>query len=105
MSAPPKTFVAVCADQHLTTGMPSGDEARLPAMTEAHWSEIEKVLLYIADARARAAKAHTRLEREEAPASVREALAAVERDLGDIHRQLKQRTYFSVADAPLTLGV
>lgn len=65
-------------------------------MKEASSSEVEKVLLFISDARARAKKARTTLTAEGADEHVLEALDRAEESLSDTHRRLMQGTYFAV---------
>lgn len=72
-------------------------------MNETHFSEIEKTLLFVSDARERAQKAVAGLERDGADAHLIEALRDAERDLGELHRRLMQRTYFAVPKAQLSL--
>jgi len=72
-------------------------------MNEAHFSEIEKALLYVSDARERAEKAAKVLEKDGAEAHLVEALLQAERELGELHRRLMQQTYFAVPKAQLSL--
>lgn len=65
-------------------------------MEEVASTEVEKVLLFISDARARAKKARSKLLAEGADQHVLEALDRAESSLGDAHRQLMQGTYFAV---------
>jgi hypothetical protein len=74
-------------------------------MTERHSSEIEKVLLYIGDARTRAKRAADAVEKDGADAHVIAALRASERQLDEIHRALAQGTYYAVSDSTLRLAV
>jgi len=74
-------------------------------MTERQASEVEKVLLYISDARARAKRAATAVDKDGADAHIVAALANAERQLGELHRQLAQGTYYAVPDSSLTLAV
>ncbi len=53
-------------------------------MNEAHFAEIEKTMLYISGARARAER-------------------AAEAELAALHKRLLQRTYFAVPKAQLSL--
>jgi hypothetical protein len=66
------------------------------AMTEAQYREVERVLLCIGDARARAARARDAVQRDAPDAQVTGALAAAERDLGELHRRLMQQTYYAI---------
>jgi hypothetical protein len=72
-------------------------------MNEAHFAEIEKVLLFISDARERAAKAASTLEGDQAELHLLSALREAEEDLASLHRSLMQRTYFAVTAAQLPL--
>lgn len=69
-------------------------------MNEAHFSEIEKVLLYITDARERTAKAAHEIARTGAEPHLVASLEETERSLRDMHRKLMQSTYFAVVDEP-----
>lgn len=73
-------------------------------MNEAHFAEVEKTLLFISDARERAAKAVTALERDSAESHLIDALRAAERDLAGLHRTLMQQTYFAVPEAQISLS-
>jgi len=68
-----------------------------PAVTERQLGEIERVLLYVGDARSRADRAAAALEREDAPAHMVAALADTARRMGEAYRALSQRTYYAVA--------
>lgn len=68
-------------------------------MIERNWDEIERVLLYIGDARARADRAGTELARDDAPAHVVEALADPARRMADAYRALAQGTYSAIEPA------
>ena len=72
-------------------------------MNEAHFAEIEKVLLFISDARERAAKTAASLERDGAELHLLAALRDAEDELATLHRRLMQGTYFAVTAAQLTL--
>ncbi len=65
-------------------------------MSESHLSEGEKTLLYIAEARERAERARSALEKAEAEPHLIAALNATEQALADDHRELMQRTFFAV---------
>lgn len=66
-------------------------------MDEGASSEVEKVLLFISDARDRAARARKKLADEGADEAALLALAKVEQDLAKAHRELMQGTYFAVS--------
>ncbi len=68
----------------------------MPTMSESHLSEVEKTLLYISEARERAARARTALEGAGAEPHLIAALRATEQALADDHRKLMQRTFFAV---------
>jgi hypothetical protein len=74
-------------------------------MTEAHSGEVEKVLLYIGDARDRARAAADRVARDGADEHVVQALRETERELGELHRRLTQQTFYAIPDAGLKLAV
>lgn len=65
-------------------------------MTERQLGEIERVLLYVGDARSRADRAAAALEREDAPAHMVAALADTARRMGEAYRALSQSTYYAV---------
>jgi hypothetical protein len=74
-------------------------------MTERQSSEVEKVLLYVEDARARARRAADVVEKDGAEAHVVAALRATERQLAELHTRLAQATYYAVVDLTLKLAV
>jgi hypothetical protein len=74
-------------------------------MNERQSSEVEKVLLYIGDARTRAKRAAASAEKDGADPHIVAALTDTERQLGDLHRQLAQSTYYAVPDSSLKLVV
>jgi hypothetical protein len=68
-------------------------------MNEAHFGEIEKVLLYISDARQRAEKAAGSLAKDGAEPHLVRSLEEAERSLKELHRRLMQATYFAVGES------
>jgi hypothetical protein len=70
----------------------------LNAVNEAHFSEIEKVLLYISDARVRAERAAREISNGGADQHLVASLESTERELKELHRRLTQTTYFSVPE-------
>lgn len=72
-------------------------------MNEAHFAEIERVLLYVSEARRRAETAVRALRKEGADAHLVEAAEEAERELERIGRMLMQQTYFAVPSDQLTL--
>lgn len=64
-------------------------------VVEAHFSEIEKVLLYISEARERATRARLSLVKEGAEAHLIAALEESENLLRNEHRRLLQQTYYA----------
>lgn len=68
----------------------------MPVISESHLNEVEKTLLYIAEARDRAGRARTALESADAEAHLIAAIKATEQALADDHRKLMQRTFFAV---------
>jgi hypothetical protein len=73
-------------------------------MTEAQSGEVEKVLLYISDARTRAGTAAEGLAREGADEHIVEAMRQTERSLGEMHTRLTQQTFYAI-DPSLKLAV
>lgn len=73
-------------------------------MNEAHFSEIEKTLLYISEARLRAERAAKLIEKDGADAHLVEALREAERELERVGRLLMQQTYFAVPEEQLTIS-
>lgn len=65
---------------------------------EAHHSEVEKVLLYISEARERAERARTALARDDAESHLLVALERSEEQLRLEHRRLLQATFYAVPD-------
>jgi len=65
-------------------------------VNEAHHSEVEKVLLYISEARERAEKARRCLIRDGAEPHLVEALQESEECLRQEHRRLLQRTFYAI---------
>jgi hypothetical protein len=75
-------------------------------MTEQHANEVERVLLHISDARRRAAKAAEELsDGSDESQSIAEALLAAESGLAQLHRTLKQQTYYATPDDTLKLSL
>jgi hypothetical protein len=75
-------------------------------MNERHSSEVEKVLLYIGDARTRAGRAADAVRKDGADPHIVAALTDAERELSELHRRLAQGTYYAVPDdASLKLAV
>jgi hypothetical protein len=65
-------------------------------MNEAHFSEIEKVLLYVSEARERAGRARAQLEGDSAEPHLIAALQECEEHMRHEHRRLMQRTFYAV---------
>ena len=82
---------------------PSDAPRTLGPVNEAHFAEVERTLLFISEARERAARATKALERNGAEGHLVEALADAERELETLHRRLLQATYFAVPKEQLTL--
>ena len=72
-------------------------------MNEAHFAEIEKVLLYVSEARERAERTARSLAKAGADEHLVEALEEAERELEAVGRTLMQRTYFAVPAEQLSL--
>jgi hypothetical protein len=65
---------------------------------EAHQSEVEKVLLYISEARERTERARLALEKQGAQPHLIAALRDTEEELRKEHRRLLQRSLYTVPD-------
>lgn len=74
-------------------------------MSEANSSEVEKVLLFISDARSRAGKARERLVKDGAEPHIIDALDDAQAKLDDAHRRLMQGTYFAVPERSTQLAL
>jgi len=64
-------------------------------VVEAHFSEIEKVLLYISEARERAGRARLALIKDGAESHLIAALEESENLLRSEHRRLLQQTFYA----------
>ena len=71
---------------------------------EAHYGEVERVLLYISEARERAKKARVALARDGAEPHLIAALDESEKLLRQEHRRLLQATHYAIPDQE-SLGV
>lgn len=67
-------------------------------LNEAHHSEVEKVLLYISEARERAQRAREALVRDGAEPHLVAALGEAEERMRQEHRRLLQATFYAVPD-------
>lgn len=76
-----------------------------PKMTERQSSEIEKVLLYVSDARTRAKRATEAVQKDGADAHIVAALRQSEKELDALHRKLAQSTFYAVSDSTLKLAI
>lgn len=65
---------------------------------EAHFLEVENVLLYISEARERTERALKQLRKEKAEPFLIAELEATEEAMRLEHKRLMQRTYFRVPD-------
>lgn len=72
-------------------------------MNEAHFREIEKVLLYLSEARRKALAVAGEIERGGAEPHLVAALGETERELAELHRRLMQGTYWAVPKQQLSL--
>lgn len=72
-------------------------------VNEAHFSEIEKTLLYISEARQRAQRTARELAKDDADPHLIEALEETDQELEASYRRLMQNTYFAVPKEQLTL--
>jgi hypothetical protein len=68
------------------------------ALTEAHHGEVEKVLLYISEARERAERARAVITREGGEEHLIRELERSEEVLRREHRRLLQTTFYAVPD-------
>ncbi len=68
-------------------------------MTERQFSEVERVLLHISDARTRAGTAAKTVEKDGADEHIVAALRDAEQQLGALHRQLTRGTYYAIPEA------
>lgn len=73
-------------------------------MTEKQYQEVERVLLCIGDARTRARTAADTVSKDHANPHIVEALESADRELGELHRQLMQGTYYAVPDVRSSAG-
>ncbi len=71
--------------------------------SEAHFSEIDAVMLYLEDARARAERAVAKLRAEGAEQHLVDALVRAQEDASDAARRLRQGTFFAVPSAQVSL--
>jgi hypothetical protein len=74
-------------------------------MTESQSSEVEKVLLYVSDARTRAKRAADAVQKDGAEPHIIAALRETEKDLDALHRKLSQGTLYAVSDSTLKLAI
>lgn len=74
-------------------------------MVEAHSKEVERVLLFISDARERARRASEQLRADGADPHIVQAMSDAQQDLSDLHRRLMQGTYYAVPEATQRLAV
>jgi len=74
-------------------------------MTEAQSGEVERLLLYISDARERAGQSVKAVERDGGDTHILAALRDAQAQLDEIHRTLTQRTFYAICHDELTLGV
>jgi hypothetical protein len=74
-------------------------------MNEAHYGEVERVLLYISEARERAERARRALEKDGAEPHLIAALRSSEAHLQAEHRRLMQTTFYAVPSSQDRLAV
>ena len=74
-------------------------------VTEAHGSEVEKVLLFISDAQARARRAGESIEKDGGEEHIVAALREAQTELGTLHRRLMQGTYYAVPEPAQQIAV
>lgn len=73
-------------------------------MADEHLTEVERVLLYLSEARGRAERSAAALEEAGAELHVVAALRDTEAGLAELHRLLLQKAYFAVGGNQLFLG-
>jgi hypothetical protein len=74
-------------------------------MTEEDSVEVERLLLYVSDARDRAAKTTSAVQRSGADQHIVDAVQDAYKQLDELHRSLKQRTFYAIPSDALTLRV
>lgn len=74
-------------------------------MTESQSSEVEKVLLYVSDARTRAKRAADAVQKDGAEPHIVAALRETEKELDALHRKLAQGTLYAISDSSLKLAI
>lgn len=74
-------------------------------MTESQSSEVEKVLLYVSDARTRAKRAADAVQKEGAEPHIIAALRETEKELDALYRKLAQGTLYAISDSSLKLAI
>lgn len=74
-------------------------------MTESQSSEVEKVLLYVSDARTRAKRAADAVKKDGAEPHIVAALRETEKELDALHRKLAQGTLYAISDSSLKLAI
>jgi hypothetical protein len=74
-------------------------------MKETQSSEVEKVLLYIGDARERARRAADAVAKDGAESHIVDALAEAEIALGELQQKLTQATLYAIPEDTLKLAV
>lgn len=78
-------------------------ERRLQLLDEKHFAEVDVAMLYIEEARERAARAASALRTSGADTHLIEALERSEKELSDVARRLRQGTLFAVPKEQLSL--
>lgn len=73
------------------------------AAGDSQYQQVEHVLLYLSDARARAQRGADDLQRQGAELHFVSALRQTAAELERLHRELLQATYFAVDDRQLAL--
>jgi hypothetical protein len=72
-------------------------------LDEKHFAEIDVAMLYLEEARARAERAATILEKDGAATHLVEALERAEDELSEVARRLRQGTLFAVPKEQLSI--
>ncbi len=82
---------------------PSAPSTRLPGeLNEAHFLEIDAVMLYLEEARRRTERAIEALRKDDAEPHLVEALEQAESELSAMARTLRHGTFFAVPKAQLS---
>lgn len=90
---------------HGPRALPSSRARSIAAVNEAHISEVERVLLYVSEARERAERARALLAKDGAEPHLVAALQESEERLRAEHSRLLQKTFYAVPGGQDKLAV